>query len=225
MEFIQSYFYLLIVAIIVLLVVTFMAMKSISKRFITMKPASRPFSIFSLQFPGSEAALTSLVNQIDAPVKRKIRQHLLVDFLFMLGVYPCIALLCYRVGLNIRADSLTGSYILIIVAVAQGVAWLFDIMENLILLRKIKNPMAGSEQLYHLYKWIVGLKFFIALTGVNSFLLVMGYIWITGNATKHITLLGAALAILLIIYLLVSSLKGRKRRLKQEKEMLLAQKA
>lgn len=225
MEFMQHYFYFSLIAILVILGITFVVMKRIAKSFITMKPGSRPFSIFSLEFPGSEAALTRLVQQIDAPVKRKLRQHLLVDLLFMLAVYPGIALLCYRVALIIRSDSLTGSYILTAVAIAQGVAWLFDILENLILLRKIKNPMAGSEKLYQIYKWIVGFKFFIALTGINSFLFVMGYVWITGNASKHTTLLCTFLAILLMIYLLLGTWKARQKRIKQEKEMLLAQKA
>lgn len=218
MEFIHHYFFLLLILLLVLFIATFIMMKRIAKSFFTMEPDCQPFSIFNLEFPGSEAALTSLMLKMDMPVKKKVRQHLKIDFLFMLAVYPGIAMLCYKLALNIRLDSFIGHYILTLVAISQGLAWLFDVLENTMLLRKIKSPFVGSDGLYRLYKWMVGLKYFIVLTGINSFFFVTAYVWVIGNFSKGITQVIAIIAFMIIIFIIIKTLLARRKRIKMDRQ-------
>lgn len=199
-------------------------MGKLAKGFYTTIPAGRTFSIFNLEFPGSDEALTSLVLRMNKDVKTKVRKHLLIDYLFMLGAYPAIAILCFITSNYLSADSKLGSSILIIMGIAQVIPWLFDIIQNWMLLQKLKKPISPIGGTYRFFKYIVGIKFFVALTAITSALFVTIYLWLIGGFSVNTTLIFSGLGAVFILIMLVKAvIKHYKRKKEERLAMAIAQ--
>lgn len=135
-----------------------------------------PFTILDLQFPSSEQELSNIMKGLSPVVKKALRAHLWVDFLFMAGFYPSIAILCIIVGY--KTD--VGQYFFWLVAALQLFAWLFDILENGYCLRKLRKPEAGSPNAFQTYSFFVYTKFILCLAGAIA-IPALFYSWITGD--------------------------------------------
>lgn len=135
----------------------------------------RIFNILDLQFPVSDSELTGMIRDMLPGVRKAVRLHLWVDFLFMAGLYPSIALLCYMLG----EKTGMGIYFFWIIGALQGGAWLCDILENVFLLRKLRKPEPGKQ--FSSYSFFVYTKFIIAYAGLGVTLPVAFYFWMTGD--------------------------------------------
>lgn len=136
-----------------------------------------PFNILDLQFPSSEQELCNIMKGLSPAAKKAVRAHLWVDFLFMAGFYPSIAILCIIVGY--KTD--VGQYFFWLVAALQLFAWLFDILENGYCLRKLREPVPGAtNNAFKSYSFFVYAKFALCLAGVIS-VPALFYSWITGD--------------------------------------------
>lgn len=150
------------------------------------------FSIFDLEFPGENETIKNILKGIDAlsikpgcdnckekskKSKTALKNNLLSDFIFMAGVYPFITVLCIATAYKM---SHYGRYIFLGFAVLQLIAWLFDILENLYLLRKMKNPEALS-QLHRFYKNMVIAKWVFSVTGFICSIFGLLYFWLRGD--------------------------------------------
>ena len=119
------------------------------------------FTIIGLEISYSADRLREILSGISPAVKQILSYHLYFDFVFMAGVYPGIASLCMMA----RGKSGKGwiRRIMLILALAQGIAWACDIAENIYLLSWISHPeKAGSLLTYHA---VVMIKWILALTG------------------------------------------------------------
>ena len=117
------------------------------------------FTIIGLEISYPKEQVISILSGLDEKVKTILRYHLSLDFAFMAGVYPGIAVLCLMA--REKSASNIVKRILLLFALLQLVAWGCDIYENLCLLKWIKNPSIGEDfKIYHVAvaaKWIVAL--------------------------------------------------------------------
>lgn len=206
---------------LLLFIITTVWMANIAKKFFIDLPVQRPFSIFNVEFPGSDASLTDLVNRMSHEVKMQLKKHLNVDFIFMLAVYPGVAILCFKAAHSI--DTNTGSIILEAMGWAQIIPWICDIIENIILIKKVNEPQKEMLFTYNTFKWLVGIKFGIALLAITSVLFSMIYIWLIGGFSITVTLVFTSMVAAFLLYVLVKALiKRAKRKEKERMELLLA---
>lgn len=205
MHFILTYLWqLLLIAFIVAIAASYIMGKQAKHFFYLRDTVVLHFSIFDLEFPGKPETIKNILLGIDElaakpgfietlydspePVKisykelaenskKALKNNLLYDFIFMAGVYPFIALLCIN-----TANRMTywGLYIFLGFAVLQLTAWLFDILENLYLLKELKSPGALAA-LHTVYKKIVMAKWIFAVTGLVCALFALLYFWLHGR--------------------------------------------
>ena len=130
-------------ALFLLFLVTSLWMAKVAKHFVL--PSSKHFSIFDLELPPSEKSFTILLQDIgkDAEARKSLKQHLLIDFLFMPAAYLGIALLCFKTSLKMAS---IGKWLFLILAAAQLIAWLLDVIENIYLWRKVSKPPVGLPE-------------------------------------------------------------------------------
>lgn len=186
-------------------------MSALARRFRTVDTdlGEVPFSIFDLQFPSSETELCKLLSSATSDGKWALRMHLLVDFLFMIAVYPMIAILCLALG----EKTGMGKYFFWLIAALQMVAFLFDILENLYLLRRLRKPQVSGG--FGRFTFFVYAKFMLAFLGVSVTLPVIFYFWMTGTTAAG-TLQYIGIAILeVVVFMLISWRMGvaAKRKL------------
>ena len=119
------------------------------------------FSIFSIElfYPGE--TLVKLFKEINQPAKAALEYQLIFDFIFMAGAYPGIASLCMMAREKISRKGLRN--VLLALAFLQPVAWAFDIIENIFILRWMNDPVIGNE--LGMYHNIVIAKWLIAISG------------------------------------------------------------
>lgn len=183
-----------------LFLLTTLWMSALARRFRTMDTdvGEVPFSILDLQFPSSENELCMLMSRATPDGRKALRMHLLVDFLFMMGLYPMVAILCLALGEKTGA----GQYFFWLVAALQFCAFLFDILENFYLLSRLANPKARGG--FKTYKFYVFAKFILAFMGVAVTLPVIFYFWMTGVlALNTMGYLGIAVAEI-VLFVLIS---------------------
>ena len=211
MQFILEYLWLfLLISFMVTAATTYLMGKQARQFYYLRDTVVLHFSIFDLEFPGSQETIKNILQGIDklatkpgcedclkksADSKKALKNNLLCDFIFMAGIYPFIALLCIATAYKM---TYWGRYIFLGLAILQLVAWLFDILENLYLLNKMKNPDTLSK-LYTAYKNIVIAKWIFAVTGLICSLFGLLYFWLRGNYGH--TLEFGALGIYFIILL------------------------
>lgn len=195
------------VILFTILLVTTLWMTALASRFRrqTKDLGDVPFSILDLQFPSSEAELYTLIRHLPPNARRALKAHLWVDYLFMAGLYPAIALLCLILGTKTGA----GQYFFWLVAALQGFAWLFDAMENAWLLRKLRKPEPGSgKRAFRNYTFCVYAKFILAFLGVSVTLPVIFYFWMSGSfSLETLRYLGIVLAEIIVFILIARRMK------------------
>ncbi len=119
------------------------------------------FTIIGLEISYSKLKVQSILSGLDPLVKSVLGYHLAFDFIFMPGVYGGIAALCMMA--RIKSESTILRKLLLVIAIAQLLAWGADITENCFLLSWRQNPVIGQEfEGYHL---VVYVKWIIALAG------------------------------------------------------------
>lgn len=154
-----------------------------------------PFTLLDLQFPSSPAELVELIQNMPEDARRAVRAHLWVDFIFMAALYPLIALLCLVLGDKTGA----GQYFFWLIAALQFFAWLFDILENAYLLKKLRQPsVQPGARPFRNYTFYVYAKFILAFLGVAVTLPVMFYFWMSGSFLQE-TLRYVAMAVVEIV--------------------------
>jgi hypothetical protein len=223
MEWINSHLWTLFFICLGVVLLSFMIMNRLGKRFVTMAPDNKKFSVFRLEFPGSDAQLSKLVLQMSGETKSAVRAHLFVDYFFMLGAYPAIAILCYKTALVLDNSHPAASIFLLIMASIQVIAFAFDATENIMLLRKLANISSWNEESHERYSKIVFYKFMIALFALATVGCSWIYMWlihlIPWRFVKGVSI-AAAIAIL---YVIGMALYARiKRRAKERRELLIA---
>lgn len=119
------------------------------------------FTIIGLELFYSKKQVVDVLTQIKQPAAIALNYQLIFDFVFMAGVYPCIASLCMMARERITNKIL--QTILFALAILQPVAWAFDIVENGYLLTWINKPEIGDE--FSIYHNIVTMKWLIAMLG------------------------------------------------------------
>lgn len=177
-----TYFFILFACMLVFSTI----MDVLATRFVTVTRTQRKFTIFDLEFTATPVELATLIRGIDKledktqsdRVKKALRLHLFTDFLFMLCVYPGIAMLCIKTASKMAG---IGDVIFLALAVAQILAWLFDIIENLYLLNKLHKPEISTPKIHLLYKRLVMTKWGIAIAGAICSVCGLLYFWIVGE--------------------------------------------
>jgi len=127
------------------------------------------FSILNLELPESRTELVLLLRNARYP--GMVRAHLWVDFGFMLGCYPFLALLCWTAAQPYRG---LVRVLLLTVAAAQALAFAFDVWENVQLLQWQRDVLAVPAELDG-FKTMVLAKFGIALGGLAVAIVASGY--------------------------------------------------
>lgn len=167
-------------------------------RYNTRGGEAMPFTILDIQFPASEAEMDGMVRGMEPTAQRALKTHLWVDFLFMAGFYPAVALLCVIVG----AKTGVGEYFFWLVGALQAVAWLADICENVYCLRKLRpKPVTGG---FKSYAMAVNIKFVLAFLGLAVTLPLVFYFWMTGEFRHSSVAYAGILTGEILIFLLIA---------------------
>jgi hypothetical protein len=129
------------------------------------------FTILGLELFYSPAKLELILSGLNEKVRTILLYHLVFDFAFMAGIYPCISSLCMMGREKIRAGGL--KIFLFVLASAQWLAWILDSIENYFLFKWIHDPvLIDNPGLFHslvIIKWILALSG--VLVGITVFLL------------------------------------------------------
>ena len=128
------------------------------------------FSIMDLELPKSDTALLSSINDLHKNnAVKEIQLNLRVDYIFMPAIYLLIAcwLLMIKKNTNKKIN-----IILTILAFAQLLPWIFDIIENNHLLNAINTPGYSLGMDLYTFKKLVTIKFIISIGGAAVALLV-----------------------------------------------------
>lgn len=150
--------------------------------FYTNDEVEKKFSIMELEFPATPMELRNLVRGLyKLPTRpraiktiKSLRCQLYIDFLFMPCAYGTIFLLCMLVAAKMQYSG--GAKIFSVLAWAQIIPWICDIIENIYLLRKIKpKPVLSSLTVHRAYVRMEVVKWGIALGAAIC------YFWLAGN--------------------------------------------
>lgn len=207
-------FWCLFFGLLALFFITYRIMSRQSKSFKFQRGvAITSFSIMDLEFPGNEASISKIVNgihQLPEPLASKslaaLKGNLRVDFLFMAAVYPFIALLCYHTAVLMQHF---GRWVFLGLAILQAVAWLFDILENIYQLHKIKKPYPAQPKRNKQYKTMVLLKWAFATTGLITAISAHFYFWATGRFSEIFSTIGSGMAIAFAILIFLGIILAR----------------
>ncbi|MBC7890190.1 MAG: hypothetical protein H7Z13_20130 [Ferruginibacter sp.] len=158
-----------------------------SVHFYTKDVVVKKFSIMDLELPSSPAELVNLIRglyKLPEPESIKavkaLKSQLYIDFLFMPCAYGAIFILCRLVSAKMQLSF--GINIFIILAWLQLLPWLFDIIENIYLLRKINpNPVLSKPSVHKAYLIMEVFKWGIALTATICAIAANCYFWLAGN--------------------------------------------
>jgi hypothetical protein len=222
MEWLNDNLWTIFLVCMILFIVTTLIMKRIARRFVTIPPASKKFSIFRLEFPGSNAQLSSLVLQMSPVTKSSVRAHLYVDYFFMLAIYPAIAIVCYKTGLALYNSHTAAAYFLFLMAAVQLVAFACDAIENIMLLQKLENIESWTEQSHERFSKIVFYKFMIALFALATVGCCWIYMWLVHLIPVKFVQWVIIGAVIMIAYIIGKAVYKRvQRRAKERHELRL----
>jgi hypothetical protein len=193
-----------------LAMITGVIMSRMSRAFCYLRGiAVTRFSIMDLEFPGSPASIPDIVRGMNAlppeqrsRSRRALRGNLLLDFLFMAGIYPAIFLICIHCAKQMR-DNGVGEAIFSTLAALQLVAWIIDILENFYLLRKLAKPGLSRKWVHKGYRLLVQGKWVIATIAGIGALSNLSYSWISGSFQNGFMYFGTVLLGLIAITLIV----------------------
>lgn len=164
----------------------------------------KKFSVMDLEFPSSSVDLRKVLSGINKlepkqiiKTKKALKGNLYVDFLFMPFAYFTIFLLCMHI-----ADR-NGNPVFAILAWLQVITWICDLWENSYILKIYKSVNSVNsvpavnlncidekncstafdhykeESGFIVFKYMVRIKWAIALAGLICSLLMLFYYWIT----------------------------------------------
>lgn len=161
-------------------------MNALGSKFKTVVRIERSFSILDLEFAGTSKELTLIlkgIKRLSDPLDTKrcmqaLKWQLYIDFLFMLTLYPLIAMMCIKVAMKM---SNWGDNLYFYLAAAQLLPFIFDIAENVYLLKKINTPILSKTRVYNIYKNVVLAKWLVALAGFICSAFGLLYFWVAGR--------------------------------------------
>lgn len=119
------------------------------------------FTIIGLEISYPKEKVIAILSGLDNHVRTILRYHLSFDFAFMAGVYPGIVAMCMLARNKFQGVAIRN--LLMILALLQLLAWGCDIVENICLLKWIKEPVIESG--FSTYHFIVAVKWITALAG------------------------------------------------------------
>ena len=129
------------------------------------------FTIMDLEMPGSKENLIALYAQMTPQVLTSVKKNLYADFLFMMGCYPFVALVCLAAA---RKSQGFWQRIFSTLAILQIFPFVFDVIENISLLKWIDDSAYLMNFL--VFQSIVWVKFILA---VGAFLLSLIFLLYT----------------------------------------------
>lgn len=156
--------------------------KKIASRFIIYDPTPRKLSIFDLQFPGSEKRLSSFILKMPAAVQSKLRRLLIMHYFFSFFTFTWIAVLAYVSA--IHTQSKTGYIILMILMFAQPFAFVFQLIDNTALLRKLKDPTKPISH-FGLIDFLTSASYVLAIAAISFSFFAFLYLWFTGQLSDN----------------------------------------
>lgn len=173
-----------------LLLIVSLVMIVQSRWFFTKDIVIRRFGIMELTLPATPKELCNLVKglyQLPPDDARKsvraVRGQLWIDFLFMPLAYGSVFVLCWKVAHKFEAGF--SSYVFMVLAYAQVLPWLCDILENTYLLRKIhpfiKEPTFSE---HNFYLAVGAIKWFVPLVALVGAVSAVAYFWLTGSFSQ-----------------------------------------
>jgi hypothetical protein len=173
------------VALLISFIMTFQ-----TRNFYLMHVVIRKFSIIDFEFPASASELVSHVKNIfSLPAqlaKRSLtafRSQLYIDFLFMPAAYGSVFILCMKVSSKLISF---GHNFFIFLAWLQLISWLFDIIENIYLLNKVRpNPVVSSSFVQLAYTAMEIVKWAIPLVAIVCSMAALFYFWLGGRYYSH----------------------------------------
>jgi hypothetical protein len=158
-------------------------LEQIETRFVKNKARKeQPFTMLDLEFPADRQDLERVLWDIARlgearalRVRRAIRTHLFLDYLFMPFAYGAIFFLSMLVAGKFPAGS-AGQTGFALLAWAQLIAWACDIAENAVLWRQVRqDPQPMSKLVFNSFVTLVWGKWGIALAGVALGLSMAAY--------------------------------------------------
>lgn len=180
----------------------------------------RKFSILDLQLAPNAKEIVILVKGIyklpEAAAKKVIgalKAQLYVDFLFMPAAYGSIFILCMKLSAKMT-DSI-GPTFFSALAWLQLIAFLFDIIENIYLLGKVrKDPVQSSDGVFKAFRFFVACKWLFALLGVVCSLASLLYFWFADEydttSLKYILIIGIEVAVFVVLSMMTKKKDVKK---------------
>lgn len=145
-------------------VITSVIMVFQGRRFYYYDGKVKKFSMLNLEFAPDRCYLYFVFRQIAAlpsaqalDVRRAVKAQLYTDFIFMPGTYLGVALLCVAVARRYQGAVHDLFTVLIWL---EFLSWLMDIIENIYLLKQLKQPTLLTQwgfrafQLMEFAKWL-----------------------------------------------------------------------
>jgi len=148
---------------------TTILMSSQSRYLFRMDSVKKSFSVFRFEFPASRSSICGLIGQVNQlldseleVVFKAIRRQLYIDFIFMPAAYIGILLLC------MAASCQSGWWISILffwLGWSQFLAWFCNVVENIYLLRQLREPFTASILSFMFYRVLEIIKWGLSCTG------------------------------------------------------------
>lgn len=192
-------------------------MHLLSKNFYTLHVFVRKFSILDLEFPASALELTTYIKGIFLLPKElsqkslnSLKRRLYLNFLFSPLKYLTVFLLCIRLS---QKMNYFGDYIFIILAWAQIIPLICDLIENFYLLQKLHPDVAVSTFSAHKnYQLMARTKWGVFLVAVVFSMSSLCYFWLIGNFSSYsLKYLIILIAELVVIYILIRVTKNSSK--------------
>ncbi len=168
-------------------IITTIIMARQGKQFYTLDVIERRFSILDLEFAATAIEIVHIIKGIYAlpqPQSSKtlkaLKGQLLVDFLFMPGIYGTIFFGCMHVASKMTTN--WGQAVFVTLAWLQLISWLCDIIENIYLWNKISpNITASSNAIHTAYQRMELIKWGFSLTGGVCSIAALLFYWVSGK--------------------------------------------
>lgn len=186
--FLQLYFsWIWFCAALGLAAITTIIMSIQSRQFLTIDAVERRFSILDLEFASKPIEIPNIINGIYAlpqpqstKTLRALRGQLIIDFLFMPGIYGAVFFACMHVSLKMTTP--WGKDAFAVLAWLQIIPWICDIIENIYLFSKTKhNVPPSSENLHAAYQKMELVKWGLSLTGGVCAIAALFFFWVSGK--------------------------------------------
>jgi hypothetical protein len=167
--------------------ITTIIMSRQAKHFFTLDVVERHFSILDLEFAATAKEIVHIIKGIYALPQpqssqtiKALKGQLIVDFLFMPGIYGTVFLGCMHVSCKMTTNWGQASFVAL--AWLQLIPWLCDIIENIYLLNKIKPTVLPSTDSIHVaYQRMEIVKWGLSLTGGVCSIAALLFFWVSGK--------------------------------------------